>query len=75
MLKIKLSPTGKKHERHYRIVIMEEHSKLTGKAIVTLGHYHPLTKEITLEKEVIAEWLKKGAQPTDKVRKLLKLAA
>ena len=70
MLKIKLSPTGKKHERHYRIVVIEEHSKITGKNTEVVGHYHPLTKELTLDKEKYQSWLKKGAQPTDIVRKL-----
>jgi small subunit ribosomal protein S16 len=73
MLKIKLALLGKKHEPHYRIVVAEEHSKLTGQAISTLGQYHPLSKHLVVDRNLVAEWLKKGAQPTDKVRKLLKL--
>jgi small subunit ribosomal protein S16 len=73
MLKIKLSPTGKKHERHYRIVVAEEHSKLTGKNTSVLGHYHPLTGHLTVDRDLVSQWLKKGAQPTDKIRKLLNL--
>lgn len=72
MLKIKLTPTGKKNAKHYRIVVMEEHSKLTGSAIDTIGHYHPLENHaITLDQDKYSAWTKKGAQPTDRVRKLL----
>lgn len=73
MLKIKLSPTGKKNAKHYRFVVMEEHSKLTGAAIDTLGHYHPQENHsITIDKQKYEEWIKKGAQPSDKVRRLVK---
>ncbi len=44
MLKIKLSRTGKKNERHYRIVVAENKSKLTGTNVASLGHFHPLIK-------------------------------
>jgi small subunit ribosomal protein S16 len=74
MLKIKLTPTGKKHERHYRIIVAEEHSKLTGTNSGFLGHYHPLTKELKLDKKLYQQWLEKGAQPTEKVRQLAKKA-
>ena len=73
MLKIKLSPTGKKHEPHYRVVVMEENSKVTGQAIDTLGHYHPLTHQLTIDKDLVQSWVKKGAQPTIKIRRLLHL--
>ncbi|HOX95897.1 MAG TPA: 30S ribosomal protein S16 [Candidatus Woesebacteria bacterium] len=74
MLKIKLQPTGKKHQRFYRIVVAEEKSKLTGKVIDTLGTYNPHDPENKLEinKENYQLWLTKGAQPTDTIRKLVK---
>ena len=37
-----------------------------------LGYYNPLTKELNLDKEKAADWVAKGAQPTDTVRALLK---
>jgi small subunit ribosomal protein S16 len=74
MLKIKLAPLGKKHEPHYRIVIAEENSKLTGSNIVELGHYHPLTHTLDVDRKQIDNWIAKGAQPTDKIRRLLKLS-
>jgi small subunit ribosomal protein S16 len=73
MLKIKLAPLGKKHEPHYRIVVVEEHSKLTGDRLVVLGHYHPLVGTLEFDKAEVQKWIAKGAQPTDKIRRLLKL--
>lgn len=73
MLKIKLQPTGKKHQRYYRIVIAEGKSKLGGKVIDTLGTYNPHDIKNTLElnMENYQSWLTKGAQPTDTIRKLV----
>ena len=73
MLKIKLSPIGKKHEPHYRIVVADENSKLTGRAIAILGHFHPLTHQITADTDLVKAWIAKGAQPSEKIRRLLKI--
>lgn len=73
MLTIKLAPTGKKNQIHYRIVVAEGRSKLSGRAKAILGHYHPRTKHLTLDRAAVAQWLKKGASPTDRIRQLLKL--
>lgn len=73
MVKIKLTRLGKKHEPNYRIVVMEENSKLSGDNLAILGHYRPLSKALEIDKKLLTEWLAKGAQPTDKVRRLLGL--
>ena len=70
MLKIKLTPTGKKNAIHYRIVVAEENTKLTGNFIALLGHFHPTTREFALDKVAYQSWLSKGAAPTPKVKKL-----
>lgn len=76
MLKIKLQPTGKKHQRSYRIVVAEGKSKLSGNVMATLGTYNPHEtepeKKLTLNQESYESWLNKGAQPTDTIRKLVK---
>ncbi len=74
MLKIKLQPTGKRHQRFYRVVVAEGKSKLGGKVIDTLGTYNPHDPKNLLElnKENYQLWLTKGAQPTDTIRKLVK---
>lgn len=73
MLVIRLRRGGKKHEPHYRIVIQEQRSKLGGKYIESLGHYHPTitNKPITINKERVLYWLKNGAQPSVTTTNLL----
>jgi small subunit ribosomal protein S16 len=72
MLKLKLVPTGKKHQIHYRVCVATENSKLTGTVVEVLGHYHPLENHaLTLEKDRVSYWLNLGAQPTSRVRKLI----
>src|SRR3989344_947818 len=67
MLMIKLAPTGKKHQRHYRLVVAEKRVKLTGNHQAILGHYHPLLPKsdpsrLVIDRTRIEQWLKKGAQ-------------
>lgn len=71
MLALKLRPKGKKHQRTYRVVVMEKRSKLRGKFIDDVGWYNPHNKKAELKKEAIIDWLKKGVQPTDSVHNLL----
>jgi len=71
MLKIKLAPRGKTHQITYRIVIAEDRSKLNGPVIDDLGFYTPQTKIIELDKQKMADWIKKGAQVTFGVDRLL----
>lgn len=75
MLKIKLSRTGKKHEPHFRIVVVEDRTKLTGKYVENIGHYNPISKELVLDMEKMEAWKKKGAQPTITVANLAKKLA
>lgn len=74
MLKIKLQPTGKKHQVSYRIVVAKDKSKLSGKVLDSLGTYNPHETEnkIIIDKESYQSWLNKGAQPTETLRKLIK---
>ena len=71
MLKIKLSPRGKKNQITYRIVVAESRSKINGKFTDNLGFYTPQTKTLQIDKEKLAEWQTKGAQITTGLDKLL----
>ena len=71
MIKVKLLPRGKKHQITYRIVVAEDRSKFDGKFIDDLGFYTPQTKTLSLNKEKLADWQKKGAQLATGVDKLL----
>ncbi len=71
MLKIKLFPRGKKHQRTYRIVVSEARSKANGNFVDDLGYVTPQTKTVSINQEKVAEWVKKGAQLTIGVDKLI----
>ncbi len=71
MIKVKLLPRGKKHQITYRIVIAEDRSKFDGKFIDDLGFYTPQTKTLSIDKDKLVDWQKKGAQLTVGVDKLL----
>lgn len=74
MLKIKLFRFGKKNQPFYRIVASEARSKRGGKYVDLLGFWNPLTKpsQIKLDLKKYQDWIKKGAQPTETVRRLAK---
>jgi small subunit ribosomal protein S16 len=67
---------GAKKMPYYRIVIADSRYPRDGKFIVQVGTYDPLKNpsEITFEADLAREWLNNGAQPTDTVKKLLKIA-
>ncbi|MBI2465346.1 30S ribosomal protein S16 [Candidatus Shapirobacteria bacterium] len=71
MLKIKLFPKGKKHQRTFRIVVAESRTKFNGKFVDDLGFYTPQTKTLDVNKEKLQTWTKNGAQLTLGVDKLL----
>lgn len=73
MLAIRLTRTGKKHDPHYRIVVQEKRSKLNGKSIDIVGHYHPAQagKLVVIDKAKVEKWMSVGAQPSDTVTNLL----
>ncbi len=64
--------TGKKHEPHYRIVVLPTRSKRDGKVVATLGHWHPKQSHLVFDKKSYESWLEKGAQPSATVRNLAK---
>lgn len=71
MLKIKLKPTGKIHQRSFRIVVAPVRSKYNGKITADLGFYTVQTNTLSIDKKELEKWLKNGAQLTEGVDKLL----
>lgn len=71
MIVIRLRRTGKKHEPTYRIVATDQRKSVYSPYLEMLGTYNPKTKAIVLDKEKTLEWLKKGAQPSNTVAKIL----
>src|SRR3989338_4556097 len=78
MVVIRLARVGKKHDPKYRITVADSRKYVTGKFIEVLGTYipTPMGKEqkVTVNAEKAKAWLTKGAQPSDTVRHVLKLA-
>lgn len=72
MLAIRMQRTGRKGYPTYRVIVQEAHRQPTsGRVVANLGSYNPHTKGTTLDKEKAATYLKNGAQPSDRVVKLL----
>jgi len=71
---IRLTNTGRKGERKYRIVVKEKRSKRDGKAIETLGWYEK--KENKSSKEINQDrynyWISQGAKPSKSVANIIK---
>ena len=72
-VKIRLARVGAKGQPSYRVVVCDERVARTGKNIEILGTYDPLVEPSALkvDKDKVLAWLKKGAQPSFTVRKLL----
>jgi small subunit ribosomal protein S16 len=72
MVKIRLRRMGAKKQPTYRFVVSDSRSPRDGRFIEILGHYNPRTEPKTLEvnEAKAKEWLAKGAQPSDTVRRL-----
>jgi small subunit ribosomal protein S16 len=74
MLKLRMKRLGKKRAPSYRIVVAQSTSRRDGLPVAEVGFYDPRSKETRLDMPAIDEWIRKGAQPTETVEKLLKKA-
>jgi small subunit ribosomal protein S16 len=72
-VKMRLQRHGSKKRPFYFIVVADSRSPRDGKFIQKLGSYNPLTIPATIQvdRQKALEWLHKGAQPTDTVRRIL----
>ena len=75
-VKIRLRRMGQKKNPIYRIVVSDSRSPRDGKFIDEIGTYNPNTdsSEFKVDEEAAKKWLANGAQPTEVVGKILKLA-
>ena len=74
---IRLRRMGRTKRPAYRVVVADARSPRDGRFIEVIGHYDPLTNPPTIKIELdkAAEWIKKGAQPSNTVRVLMNRAA
>ncbi len=75
MLRIRLRRVGKKKQPMYRIVVADSHAPRDGAFVENIGYYHPLDNPstIVLDEERAKHWLDKGAMPSTRVAKILKI--
>ena len=74
MVKIRLRRMGAHKNPYYRIVVADSRYPRDGRFIEEIGTYDPMTKPSTvvIDADKASEWFKKGAQPTDTVKAILK---
>ncbi len=76
-VKLRLMRMGKKKQPTYRVVAADSRSPRDGRFIEIIGTYEPRADPsiVKVDRAKVDKWLSKGAQPTETVAKLLKIAA
>ena len=76
MLMIRLARTGARKKPHYRIVVIEKERARNGRPVEVVGSYNPRTKPAAVEmkRDRVDYWVSKGAQLSERVAKLTKIA-
>ncbi len=74
-VRLRLTRVGGKKDPRWRVVVADQRSPRDGRVIETIGHYDPQTEPstIVLDEERARSWLARGAQPSNTVRRLLRL--
>ena len=75
MVRIRLMRMGAKKKPYYRVVVADQRSPRDGRFIEILGRYDPRQEPslIEIDEEKALDWLSKGAQPSDQVRRLMEI--
>lgn len=75
-VKLRLMRMGKKKQPTYRVVAADSRSPRNGRFIEIIGTYEPRKDPsvINIDNERAVHWLSNGAQPTDRVEKLLRIS-
>jgi small subunit ribosomal protein S16 len=73
-VRIRLNRMGAKKRPFYRLVVADSRAPRDGRFLEIIGHYNPIVDpiELVVDKDKAQDWLKKGAQPSDTVKRLLK---
>jgi small subunit ribosomal protein S16 len=72
---MRLTRVGGRKDPIWRIVVADQRSPRDGRVIETIGHYNAQTEPSTIrvDEDRARHWLARGAQPSDQVRKLLRI--
>lgn len=75
-VRIRLKRMGAKKRPFYRLVVADSRAARDGRFIETVGYYNPITDpaEVVVDEDKALQWLNRGAQPSDTVRRLLQQA-
>jgi small subunit ribosomal protein S16 len=75
-VKIRLTRMGKKKQPTYRVVVMDSRKPRDGAYLEQIGRYDPRQEPsiVEIDNERALDWLMKGAQPTERARKLLEIS-
>ncbi len=75
-VKIRLMRVGKRKQPTYRVVVADSRSARDGRIIETIGHYGPRNEpsQLDINGDRALDWLRKGAQPSESVQKLLTIS-
>ena len=75
-VKLRLTRVGKTKQPQYRIVAADSRSPRDGRFIQIVGTYNPRTEpsSLTVDNAKAVKWLMDGAQPTERVKKLLEIS-
>ncbi len=75
---IRLARMGAKHSPKYRVTVADSRRYVTGKFLEVIGTYIPSPKgndkKVELDLAKVDAWIKKGAQPSERVKHVIKLA-
>lgn len=71
MVTIRLSRFGRKKAPFYRIAVVDARKKTTSGVLEYIGTWNPIKKLKEIDKEKMNEWVKKGAQVSAAVKKLV----
>ena len=73
-VKIRLRRMGAHNKPFYRIVVADSRSPRDGRCIEEIGYFNPMTnpEEIKLDLEKAEKWISNGAQPTERVKSIIK---
>jgi small subunit ribosomal protein S16 len=72
---MRLTRVGGKKDPQWRVVVADRRSPRDGRFIEVVGRYNPQTEPstIVLDEDRVRFWLERGAQPSDTVKKLLRI--
>lgn len=74
-VRLRLTRIGNRKNPVWRVVAADQRSPRDGRVIETLGHYNAQTEPstVTLDEERVKHWISKGAQPSDAVKRLMRI--